>query len=316
MRLLIVAVISAAGPLAADPFLDLPIDCELGKTCFIEDFVDTAPQQGQSADYTCGLNTRDGHRGTDFALLSFETIQQGVAVLAAAGGTVLRVRDSMPDDRLMPDVNDSNACGNAVLIAHENGYETLYCHLRLGSVRVAPGDPVQAGDPLGYVGLSGRTTHPHLHLSVLKDGLTVDPFQPDTVQTCGTGSTSLWNDTPIYHQPILRLAGFSDAVPSYDSLRDGSARLNTIGTDQPLVVYAEAGFTQTGDLITIRASGPGGEVFRDTRKMTNPRLSQLPAFGRRAPPGGWPAGDYQGQITLTRGGIVIANRFAHVRVEN
>ena len=64
-------IVSAAGPLAAEtPFLDWPMDCIPGQTCFIEDYVDADPGPGQ-ADYTCGLKSRDGHRGTDIALLNF-----------------------------------------------------------------------------------------------------------------------------------------------------------------------------------------------------------------------------------------------------
>ncbi len=295
--------------------MDWPVDCTLGSDCFIEDYVDRDPGS-DSQDYTCGLNTRDGHKGTDIALLSFDRIDgPGVAVRAVAPGTVLRMRDGMDDTGRTQRVSSDRACGNAVIVQHENGYRTQYCHLRKGSVVVQPGDRVQGGDTLGVIGLSGLTTHPHLHLSVYLENRLVDPFAPDGAQACGATQETLWLSTPDYHATLLRLAGFSTEIPSYDALRGGTARRDTISPTEPLVVYVEAGYAQDGDVLTISATGPDGEIFRDTRVMESPRVSQLPAFGRRAPAGGWTEGEYHGQITVTRDGEVIANRFAHVMVQ-
>lgn len=41
----------------------------------------------------------------------------------------------------------------------------------------------------------------------------------------------------------------------------------------------------------------------------------MQAFGRKAPRGGWPTGEYLGQATLTRDGTIIAHRFAHMTVD-
>lgn len=308
----IFTLLSAAGPLAAEPFLAWPVACTLGQDCFVEDYTDHAPGPAVQ-DFACGLNSRDEHSGTDIALLDFGAVEEGVAILAAAAGTVLRVRDGMADDRLMRDVNSENACGNGLVIAHADGWSTQYCHLRQESVSVQPGDTVQAGDTIGMVGLSGETNHPHLHLTVWRDGEKVDPFAPDG-ETCGQSRATLWLDPPPYHDTLLRLAGFASAVPDYEALRTGTARLETARPGDPLVVFAEAGHARHGDILTFTATGPAGEIFRHTSVMKSPRVSQLPAFGRRAPADGWPEGEYLGQITLTRAGEVIANRWAHVTV--
>ena len=77
--------ITSAAPTAAEvPFLALPLDCTLGETCFIEDYVDADPTFAQH-DYTCGLKSRDGHQGTDIALLSENEIDRGVTVRARGG---------------------------------------------------------------------------------------------------------------------------------------------------------------------------------------------------------------------------------------
>jgi hypothetical protein len=57
-----------------------------------KDYVDINPFEKNSQDHRCGLNTRDGHTGTDFALIDFASVEQGVDVLAAAPGHVFRLR--------------------------------------------------------------------------------------------------------------------------------------------------------------------------------------------------------------------------------
>ena len=76
--------------------LRLPIDCTLGSTCFIQNLVDLEAGPAAS-DFMCGSRTYDGHDGIDFRLPSLARQRQGVAVLAAAAGTVLRLRDGVPD---------------------------------------------------------------------------------------------------------------------------------------------------------------------------------------------------------------------------
>ncbi len=313
-RAILAFALSAAGPLAAEPFLHWPVDCAVGKTCFVEDHVDRDPGAG-ARDFSCGLNTRDGHTGVDIAIPDFNALEApGVAVVAAAAGSVTRTRDGMVDDWRMPGVTSQNACGNAVIINHHDGWETWYCHLAQGSVAVQPGDLVQPGDPIGTIGLSGQTTHPHLHFRVRKDGQDIDPFDSDGTLECGGPTPSIWLETPVYHKTLLHFAGFSNSVPDYKTFRAGRARIDVSAPDQPLVVYAEVGFAEHGDIVTITATGPQGEVFRHSRVMKSPRNSQLPAFGKRAPKGGWPPGEYLGQITLTRGDTLVANRWAHVTV--
>ncbi|TBH20777.1 M23 family metallopeptidase [Thermus thermamylovorans] len=63
--------------------------------------------------------------------------------------------------------------GLAVLLDHAEGYQTLYGHLSRLAVR--PGERVERGQVLGYVGSTGRSTGPHLHYSVYRRGVAVDP---------------------------------------------------------------------------------------------------------------------------------------------
>jgi murein DD-endopeptidase len=86
-------------PSASAPRLGLPIDCELDRDCYILHYVDRDPDPNQEIDYNCGRQTYDGHKGTDFGIPDEQAMAQGVAVLASADGTVLRVRDGQPDRR-------------------------------------------------------------------------------------------------------------------------------------------------------------------------------------------------------------------------
>jgi murein DD-endopeptidase MepM/ murein hydrolase activator NlpD len=66
--------------------------------------------------------------------------------------------------------------GNMVKISHNNGlYITLYAHMQKSAV--TEGQAVKRGDIVGYMGSTGRSTGPHLHYEVRKDGQTVNPME-------------------------------------------------------------------------------------------------------------------------------------------
>lgn len=311
-------LVSVAAPVAAEmPVLGLPIYCTLGTSCYVEDYVDTDPGSGQR-DYACGLKSRDNHRGTDIVLLSFDAMEAGVNVLAAAPGRVAATRDGVQDVAITPDNRadiEGRECGNAVRIDHGSGWQTLYCHLKQDSIRVKQGDRVQAGDVLGLVGLSGLTNVPHVHLGVLKDGEIVDPFNPENRDTCGTATgNGMWKEAPGYDRAGLFTAGFATAVPDFDAVKSGAARVRDTAPDQPLVLYGHAFYAKPGDALSLSATGPEGEIFRHDVILDNPQAQLFRAFGRRAPQDGWPEGAYRGYVHLTREGRVIAVRHADITV--
>ena len=110
-------------------------------------------------------------------------------------GRVLRARDNMPDVSVR--LTGRNAvhdreCGNGLVIAHADGFETQYCHMAEGSLVVKAGDTVAAGQKLGHVGLSGDTEFPHLHITVRHDGKMIDPFAYGEPEGACSGGVSLW----------------------------------------------------------------------------------------------------------------------------
>ena len=172
--------------------LDLPLACTLGETCLVQQYVDHDPSPA-ARDYQCGTLSYDGHNGTDFRLPSLAAQRAGVDVLAAAPGVVVRLRNDM-DDVAMPEGGrialGNRLCGNGLVIAHREGWETQYCHMARGSVRVEAGQSVEAGTPLGRVGLSGATVFPHLHFTVRHNGAIVDPFAfGAAADSCGGSGT-------------------------------------------------------------------------------------------------------------------------------
>lgn len=98
---------------------------------------------------------RHNHSGVDFAAPA------GTPVRAAAAGRV-------------EFAGTRGGYGNLVIVEHADGTETWYAHQRDLAVRA--GDQVGAGAVLGTVGSTGRSTGPHLHLEVRRNGVAVDPL--------------------------------------------------------------------------------------------------------------------------------------------
>lgn len=98
------------------------------------------------------------HKGTDFAA------PRGTPVFAAGEGVIKRA-------------NRYGSFGNYILIRHANGYETAYAHLNGFARGIRAGVRVKQGQVIGYVGTTGRSTGPHLHYEVHKNGVAVNPMR-------------------------------------------------------------------------------------------------------------------------------------------
>ena len=96
------------------------------------------------------------HKGTDFAA------PVGTAILSTANGTVVKS-------------SYTRANGRYVTVKHNNTYSTQYLHMRKSNVRV--GQQIEQGDVIGWVGMTGNTSGPHVCYRFWKNGLQVDPFK-------------------------------------------------------------------------------------------------------------------------------------------
>ncbi len=99
---------------------------------------------------------RQFHRGIDFASA------EGTPIFSAASGVVTQV-------------SKRGNYGLCVEIDHRNGYVTRYAHTL--EVLVKEGDIVKQGQVIAKIGSTGRSTGPHLHFEVLKNGKSINPSQ-------------------------------------------------------------------------------------------------------------------------------------------
>ena len=303
--LLTLALASPAGAFE----LAWPADCTLGDTCHIQQYADHDPGPG-ATDFTCGPLSYDGHDGTDIALISRAAMADGTAVLAAAPGTVKGVRDGIAD--FVPFV-PGKECGNGVVIDHADGWETQYCHMRQGSVLVKPGDQIDTGTPLGLIGQSGMAEFPHVHLSVRHNGTGIDPFEPDPSATCNP-APGLWATSIPYEAGGFLAAGFTSAVPTFDAIRAGLPT-EPLGASAPgLVLWAYVFGGRAGDRLQFTITGPQGEVLHTNATLDKTQAQLFRANGKRLTTPTWPAGTYQGTITLLRGETRIDQIPAEVQI--
>ncbi|NVK95638.1 M23 family metallopeptidase [Ruegeria pomeroyi] len=319
MRLGLTLLLSlAALPAASDPVLDLPIACTLGETCHIQQYVDRDPDTG-ARDFTCGGLSYDGHKGTDFSLATLAQMRAGVDVLASAPGIVTGMRDGVVD-RIYGPENAAEVkgreCGNGVVVRHEDGWETQYCHLKQGSVRVRKGDRVQSGTVLGQVGISGKAQFPHVHLSVRHNGAVIDPFDTGETAQCGADAGSLWRAAPDYDPGGMIDAGFADAVPDYVQVQDGTAARASLPADAGALVFFILAFGgQAGDILRLSIEGPKGQLLQQDMELERTQARFFRAAGRRLKGASWPGGTYEGSAILMRGGVEIDRTNATVTVD-
>jgi hypothetical protein len=313
----------AAAAEPAAPAFGFPVDCAYGEDCFIQNYVDHDPGPGRS-DYACGRLSYDGHAGTDVRLARLVDLDRDVAVLAAADGTVLRVRDGMADrlvDEASPGAILGREAGNGVVIDHGNGWETQYSHLRQNSVPVAPGDPVRRGDPIGAVGLSGNTEFPHVEFTVRHRGRPLDPFVGPPADgggfTCGGARRPVWTgpaaEMLVYQETAGLAAGFADERPNAATARRGGYDGRPAAADRPLVLWVDAMGVRAGDRQHFRITGPDGQsVHERTATVEDSFVSWFAFSGTPAPSEGWPPGLYNGHYTLSRDGETVVTMQAAV----
>jgi len=288
--------------------LGLPLECRLGETCWVANYVDVDPATS-ARDFLCHARTYEGHDGTDFAIRDLSVMAAGVPVLASALGVVRSARDGMADEALTDALSRERIagreCGNGVVLDHEDGWQTQYCHMRRGTVRVKGGERVARGQELGMVGLSGQTEFPHVHVTVRHRGQVIDPF---TVQSskagCGSAGTSMWHtDQATSYEPFaLYHAGVTGSPPRIDEIRAGKIEdPPPSAASAALVLWVDILGVEAGDQVRFHLTGPDGVVVLD--RVTAIAKTQARHFAyagarRKADP--WPPGTYRGEITLAR----------------
>ena len=135
-------------------------------------------------------------------ILRTTRLHQGVDWAAPTGTPV-----SAAFDGRVAFAGDAGAYGNLIKLLHVDGRETRYAHLSKFAPNLTPGQVVRAGQVIGYVGSTGRSTGPHLHFELLVNGQHVDPFASGTVLAGGSQAV----DTLVDQIIRVESAGVVDA---------------------------------------------------------------------------------------------------------
>ncbi|CAI8204223.1 MAG: Murein DD-endopeptidase MepM [Arcobacter lacus] len=98
------------------------------------------------------------HRGVDFAA------RRGTPIMAAGDGRISFA-------------GRKGGYGKTIIIKHANGYKTLYAHQNRFNSKIKKGQWIKKGQHIGYVGSTGLSSGPHLHLGLYKNGVAVNPLK-------------------------------------------------------------------------------------------------------------------------------------------
>ena len=300
------------------PGFELPLDCLTGPDCFVQKYVDHAPN-GAYRDYRCGSLSADGHKGTDFRLRDFRMMERGIPVRAAASGTVVKTRDGMPDVHMGlvgKDAVFDRGLGNAVVIDHGDGWRSIYGHLRRSSIAVTPGQRVASGERIGVVGLSGLTEFPHVHFQIDHYGKPVDPFtgtqsaqsdacaKPRRVSKRVSKGASLWRKNALkalpYRRAFLLHSGFSDKPMKRTALQYGLYDRDQLpATARNLLFGVFFAGVRAGDAYRLRFFDPGGGVIFDkSGTFPNHNGVRFLTGGKTKRTQPWPTGHYRAKFEL------------------
>ncbi len=141
------------------------------------------------------LHRYKAHLGTDFGA------RRGTPILSVADGVVIYS-------------GKMGGYGNVIKIKHDDDYISLYAHQ--SRLKAKKGQIVKKGQIIGYVGSTGRSTGPHLHFGLYKNGRPINPMTMVKFSTkglCGKDRNSFLRRKRIYTKIINKI--FNENRPSY-----------------------------------------------------------------------------------------------------
>jgi murein DD-endopeptidase MepM/ murein hydrolase activator NlpD len=143
------------------------------------------------------------HAGVDFAAPT------GTPIYAAGNGTVVQA-------------GRNGGYGNYIRIRHNGTYQTAYAHLSKFARKTRKGARVKQGQVIGYIGTTGRSTGPHLHYEVLRNGRQINPR-----------SVRIPSGEKLKGAELKKFIAMRDARDlEYAQLRDAGMRLVENNTDE------------------------------------------------------------------------------------
>ena len=263
----------------------------------VSNYLDLDATTGEVLDYACGTRSYDtaagyNHQGIDISSWPFPwtTMEDnGLDVVAAAPGTIVS-KVSNEADRSCS--FNTTANWNVVVLAHSDGTQTVYGHLKRNSLTSkSVGDAVAAGEYLGQVGSSGVSTGPHLHFELLdSNDQPIDPF----AGSCGA-SDSRWRWQPEYNKTRINSVQTSAAAPVIGEC-DGSELTSQTSSFQPGDPVYLTGFfvnQKVGEVASMELIAPDQSVWLAVPLGTPNELFEFSYYWRSfiAPeiPGQWRA---------------------------
>jgi murein DD-endopeptidase MepM/ murein hydrolase activator NlpD len=193
---------------------------ELAAEGAIHRFYRYQPQGAAKADYfdESGKSMRgfllstpvDGARVTSLfglrrhPILGFTLMHQGIDFGAGAGTPVVAAGDGV-----VVEAGYNGGYGNWVKLRHSGGWETAYAHLSRYGRGVRRGMRIAQGQVVGYVGSTGRSTGPHLHYEIWRNGARINP----KAQRVPQGVVLSGADLERFRQQKARIDGLIASAP-------------------------------------------------------------------------------------------------------
>ena len=273
----------------------------------IVNFADLDPRPGMLRDYKGGKFTYDldtgGHDAIDLGTGQFAATDREVGIYAAAAGVVSSIHDGEYDRNT--GFADPAPPANYVIVDHGNGWQTWYWHLRRDSVSVKVGDPVNAGDLLGWMGSSGFSTGPHVHFAV--------EYRNHTVETMLDPAT-YWITPPAYPADYRHAisSGLSSLAPTASEWNERPQDMRVFKPGNSVYFWVIAGAMLPGDIRTIRYLRPDGTTFfeqdynQGTAFYNASQWYYFVTLPANAPLGTWTTSWLQNGVELARESFTVA----------
>lgn len=289
-----------------------PVACQVMGNCWITNHVDLDDRIGRTDDYMCGEKATDNNRSTHISLGSINAMENNIPVIAAADGVIEFSG------------NQGGFCGYRILIQHDDGWESNYCHLKPGTLQHNAGDTIKRGEIIAAVGMSGQADWPRLSFATTRNGMVFDPFSGRTsIEGCSATTNPLWIDgmNPPYEPAAVVGAGFTIGHVTNNEIMAGTAEIATaISTQTPqLSLWSLMMNLRTGDKIHMSITTPAGRILNEMEQTIDTDTPRYPLYFSTLRKGFlWDAGEYQGVIKITRrvnGNDIVSGRIIPLEMQ-
>jgi len=176
---------------------------------------------GGVKDWNCGSVVYSGHKGTDYAPYGrFTAMDEGRDIVSAADGEVTYTHDGEYDRCTTGSCAGGSGFGNWVKVKHADGLETIYGHMKKGTVAVSVGQRVTCGQKLGQIGSSGYSTGPHLHFEPRSGTTSRDSFGGGS---CSGGVATMYVEQGAYKAlPAMKCEATTPPPPPPNQVPKGA----------------------------------------------------------------------------------------------